>query len=92
MGFSPEAALIVENTRRFAAENQYEYIMPEMLLLSMCDDEVFCEAFTECDGNIKKLSKDLKAYIKDNCEKTKNGECELTLAMHQLMPSLMEGI
>ncbi len=85
MEFSQETAAIIDRTRNYAMKNQYEYIMPEMLLLSMCDDATFADAFTECDGDVEVLREDLEGYIQRNCEKSSDGKLELTIAMQNVL-------
>ena len=85
MEFSQETAAIIDRTRNYAMKNQYEYIMPEMLLLSMCDDACFADAFMECDGDVEVLRSDLESYISEACEKSRDGKLELTLAMQNVL-------
>lgn len=46
-----------------AKSQNYEYISPEVLLLAMCQQEDFVDAFTACGGNTEQLSEDLKKYL-----------------------------
>ena len=51
----------------------------------MCDDATFADAFTECDGDVEVLREDLEGYIQRNCEKSKDGKLELTIAMQNVL-------
>lgn len=46
-----------------AEDHKYEYFTPELLLLALCDHEVFCEAFYMCGGDTEKLERNLKGYL-----------------------------
>ncbi len=85
MNLSKEAAVIFDSARNYAAKHSYEYVMPEMLLLSMCSDTTFSEAFTECDGNIELLASDLEGFLKETCEKTKGEKQKFTIDMQNVL-------
>lgn len=51
-----------------AAEWQHEYVTSEHLLLAMCDETVFKEAFEACGGNCEELREDLVQYLKETME------------------------
>ena len=64
MNMSLSASKLIEDAIKYAKNNKYEYITPELLLLFISTDECFCEAFEDCGGNIRSLTDDLKNYIK----------------------------
>lgn len=46
-----------------AKSQNYEYISPEVILLAMCQQEDFVDAFTACGGDTEQLAEDLKKYL-----------------------------
>jgi len=61
---------------RIAHENNNEYITPEHLVLSALEEDVFKEAITKLNGNVKDLKDDLINYIDNNIDKVENREPE----------------
>ena len=71
MNMTHEAALVIQGAIEYASENHYEYIVPEILLLIICENADFREAFWECEGEIGKLVFDLEEYISSYVAKKK---------------------
>lgn len=46
-----------------ARNNDYEFVTPEVILMAMCRDASFAEAFKECGGDVEMLSGFLEAYM-----------------------------
>ncbi len=81
MNLSQEASIILQQAVKYAGENKYEYVTPEMVLLMILEDSIFCEAFTECGGDITLLKKDLTSYIKKYVEKSEKAETQLSIGV-----------
>ncbi|MBP3824430.1 MAG: AAA family ATPase [Butyrivibrio sp.] len=79
MDLSKEASLVFQKAVAFAAENQYEYVTPEIVLLMILDDDTFAEAFKECGGDLGMLDGNLRKYIAEYVDKTDNGQPELSI-------------
>lgn len=61
---------------KIANDNNNEYITPEHLVLSALEEEVFKDAITKLNGNVKELKEDLINYIDNNIDKVENKEPE----------------
>ncbi len=70
MQLDKDSYKVFEDAVKFSVDNKYEFVTPEMLLLALCDNELFCDTFKECGGNIEQLKKDLLENIENNIEKT----------------------
>lgn len=81
MNVTEEVAAIINSSFKMASENRYEYVTPEMVLLTMCSDDNFSIAFRNCGGDIETLSSDLKDYIDKYVEKTEDAEPEMSAGM-----------
>lgn len=60
---------LIIKARELAYSHHHEYITPEHLLVAMCDVKAFVEAFEACNGDIKVLEANLKAYLEADLEK-----------------------
>lgn len=78
MNMSDKASLIMEKVVQFVKVNNYEYMTPEMILYFIAEDEVFDEAFYQCEGDIKKLRSGLKKYVSEYVEKVEGVYPELS--------------
>ncbi len=85
MNLAKDAAEVFQKAVHFAAENKYEYVTPEMILLMMLKDESFKGAFLECGGDIKLLEKQLNKYISEYVEKVKDSETQLSYGVTHLL-------
>lgn len=56
--------------RELAAEWKHEYITPEHVLIVMCDEVHFKEAFEACGGDVPQLKQELTTYLKDAIDTT----------------------
>ncbi len=85
MNLAKDATEVFQKAVHFAAENKYEYVTPEMILLMMLKDESFKGAFLECGGDIKLLEKQLNKYISEYVEKVKDSETQLSYGVTHLL-------
>lgn len=85
MELSRNAAIMFQEAVYYAQENKYEYITPELLLLLICENVVFAEAFTDCGGDLRKLRRDLTQYLEENMDKVENREPEFSLGSHTVI-------
>ena len=104
MILSKEATEIVQKAVDYTLKNKNEYVTPETILYCMCGNELFVDAYEECDGDIEKLSEQLSKYIEDNLEKIDRNNNEngvdfsfdanmlLNLATHSAMSSGKEEV
>ena len=70
MYISQEVSRVIIRATQLAKEWKHEYVTSEHLLLAMCDEPMFKEAFENCDGNCKALKEDLTKYLQENIEKS----------------------
>lgn len=70
MYISQEVSNIVMEARKLAATWKNEYVTPEHLLLAMCSENSFKEAFENCGGNSDELKNDLMQYLKESMVST----------------------
>lgn len=68
MELSKDMVRLLQEAVHYAQEKHYEYVTPEILLLLVCENEEFREAFMECGGDCRKLQKDLERYLAENME------------------------
>lgn len=78
MEMTHETAVIIQDSIRYAREHHYEYVIPEMFLRFLCECADFKEAFTECDGDIRKLIVNLEEYIEASLERVPETAPELS--------------
>lgn len=67
---------LIMAARMLAQDAQHEYVTPEHILLVMCDEKHFKEAFEECGGDVKELKTNLKAYLDESIDKTEQEPIE----------------
>ena len=79
MDLSKEAAMYFQNALSYAAQNQYEFLTPEMLLLAILEDPTFSAAFEECGGDIAVLHSRLVEYISEYVVRTSDQEARLSV-------------
>ncbi len=65
MTFSKDLTEILSKSIAYAKRNGLEYITPEVMLLSACENEDFVDAFTYCGGSIEELEENLKKNIEE---------------------------
>lgn len=86
MEMTSEAYDIVQAAIGASEEQDLEYVTPEMLLLSICEnDEIFQEAFEMCGGKIEKLERDLAEYLETYVERVKREEPVFSAACMQAL-------
>ena len=61
---------MVDRAFKYAGENGLEYVTPEILLLALCEDELFAEALMVCGADPLTLRIKLENYAKEYIEKT----------------------
>ncbi|SFG79558.1 AAA family ATPase [Oribacterium sp. WCC10] len=81
MNVTEELAAIINNSYTLALQNHHEYVTPELVLLAMCDDQSFRVAFSNCGGDIKALSDNLREYLDKYVEKIDGVEPEMSAGM-----------
>lgn len=54
---------IIVEARKIARDLKHEYVMPEHVMIAMCSEMHFKEAFHECGGDVKVLEQDLREYL-----------------------------
>ena len=69
---SKEVSEIISDSIEYAKDNGLEYITPEVILLMVCKNQNFRDAFEECGGSIKKLKKNIKSFIAENIYSSEN--------------------
>lgn len=57
---------VLEEAVDLAIENKYEYLTPELLLLALCRNDVFRQAFHWCGGDPGAFEADLTNYLDEN--------------------------
>lgn len=65
MNWSEHIDEIFKATYNLATGMRKEFITPEMVLYTLCDDEIFCSAYSECGGSPDMLKTTLHSFIKD---------------------------
>ena len=68
MYISHEVSDIIVNARLLAEKWNHEYVTSEHLVIAMCDEEGFKEAFENCGGDSERLKEDLTEYLKETME------------------------
>ena len=78
---SERLATAIETAITYSVHQKYEYVTPETILLFICKDEVFANAFAECDGDIGELENDLLQYLDRYMEKNSGDSVELSVSV-----------
>lgn len=81
MNLSSDAAAVLRDSIVYATEHHYEYVTPEILLLLMCNNAAFREAFEECGGSINTLVYDLESYSDEYIGKSDSDTPELSVGV-----------
>ena len=79
MIISVQASEVILDAVKYVKKNKLEYLTPEVVLLSLCKNGIFDEAFYESGGDIERLKEDLQNYIHDNIYSGARGEMVLSL-------------
>lgn len=85
MNVTNEVADLINGAIAIAKEKHYEYVTPELLLYAMCEQDIFQEAFENCDGDAGELKKNLEEYLLEYMEIVTDKEPELSLGASQLL-------
>ena len=65
MQVTREVAEIIHSVVILAKNRHYELVTPELMLYVICGNKVFAEAFEDCGGNVRELSKQLEGYFNE---------------------------
>ena len=57
---------IIVQARKLAHDLKHEYVMPEHVMIAMCSEMHFKEAFHECGGDVKLLEQNLREYLAES--------------------------
>ena len=85
MEFSKQADQVVKAAVEYTADKGFEYVTPETILLFLCKDKDFSDAFTNCDGNIKELENDLTGYLEKYMERSSDGSVEPSISAGEML-------
>ena len=66
LNLSEAAASVLTDAIQYAKEKGLELITPEVILLSMCKNKTFREAFEDCGGDAGLLEESLTTFISEN--------------------------
>lgn len=76
MYISIEVNHVIIKARALVAKWKHEYITPEHVLVVMCDEKQFKEAFENCGGDCEVLREEVSAYLKETIEITQSEPVE----------------
>lgn len=76
MYISIEVNHVIIKARALVAKWKHEYITPEHVLVVMCDEKQFKEAFENCGGDCEVLKEEVSAYLKETIETTQSEPVE----------------
>ncbi len=85
MELSREATKLVYKAIEYADSKNYEFVTPEILLLTILDDRSFSEAFENHGGSIDRLRSDLEGYAEEYIGKLEAERPELSDGFNRLM-------
>ena len=85
MDLSREATKLVYKAIEYADSKNYEFVTPEILLLTILDDRSFSEAFENHGGSIDRLRSDLEGYAEEYIGKLEAERPELSDGFNRLM-------
>ena len=68
MYISKTVSSIIIKARELATSLNHEYLLPEHVLIIMCQVPQFKEAFENCDGDAMLLEENLREYLKNSME------------------------
>ncbi len=73
MHISEEVAAIINAVFISAKNARFEYVTPEQVLYEICRNRLFAQAFENCGGNVKELSRSLQIFLKEYMESVPAG-------------------
>ena len=79
MNMTKEASQILRDAVVYAGDHHFEYVTPEMILLALCEDGIFQEAYSDCNGQIDDLVHDLGAYIDQYVEHVEGDDPDFSI-------------
>ncbi len=80
MRVSEEVEEIVDRTVTLAKNANFEYVVPELMLYVICQNEVFARAFNNCGGNVRELDYHLKTYLEEYMENRSEADSDPQLS------------
>ena len=70
MQVSEEVAEIINTVISLAKNAHFEYVTPELVLYTICQNKIFVRAFENCGGKIDKLDFELRTYLDEYMERS----------------------
>ncbi len=93
MGVSEEVEEIINRTVVLAKSAHFEYVVPELMLFVICQNDVFAQAFENCGGSVSELDYHLRTYLEEQmeCREADEGKApELSLDMQNVLEKVGE--
>lgn len=93
MRVSEEVEKIVDMTVVLAKNADFVYVVPELMLYAICQNEVFAQAFENCGGSVRELDYHLRTYLENYMEyksEADQSEPQLSLDMQSVLESVRE--
>ncbi len=91
MRVSEEVEEIVDKTVILAKNADFEYVVPELMLFVICQNEVFARAFENCGGSVRELDYHLRTYLENYMEYRSEGD-ESEPQLSQDMQSVLDAV
>lgn len=85
MNLSRDVRILLERALRYARENRYVYLTPEMLLLVLLEENSFREAVDLCGGDIGALGRELKEYLDQYVDRGEGDTPEVSEALSEAL-------
>nr|WP_302598051.1 ATP-dependent Clp protease ATP-binding subunit ClpA [uncultured Cellulosilyticum sp.] len=76
---------IIAQANELAAKLGHEYITPEHIILVMCGQKIFKEAFESCGGDINVLRNNIAAYLDENMDKVEHVDPVESFSLQQAL-------
>ena len=67
---------LIIKARELAAKLKHEYVLPEHVMIAMCEEPHFKEAFEECGGSSEALEQNLRQYLDESMEQSEHEPTE----------------
>lgn len=93
MRVSEEVEEIVDKTVILAKSADFEYVVPELMLFVICQNEVFAQAFGNCGGSVRELDYHLRTYLENYMEyksETDKSDPQLSQDMQSVLVTVRE--
>ncbi|OOB76945.1 MAG: ATP-dependent Clp protease ATP-binding subunit ClpA [Epulopiscium sp. Nuni2H_MBin003] len=92
MFVSVDVDKIIKKARKITASYKHQYMTPEHIWLSLCENNKFRNAFIDCGGSIDYLKDELKKYLKTNIEEVEDADIEDSYYMQKVYGYLVDKI